>query len=219
MVNESLDDLLTYEEAAREIGVTLSAVKQTVNRGLLHPIKIPRERHKFLSREEVLRYRDGKQAYKAQKGASQSAATLPLYSSGTSHPNTELYHEILETLQMLILVEGIRTSYMASIRDALINLAEALYGASSGLTDLPPQRTYQTARQNAGMPLGANPQNSTSDQVPTLTRLLSEILSQRLTQASADEQAIQRLQELLVRYTQNKVPFSTSSAPAPATRQ
>lgn len=108
---------------------------------------------------------------------------------------------------------------MASIRDALINLAEAHYGASPGLTDLPPKRTYQTARQKAGMLLGANPQNSTSDQVPTLTHFLSEMLAQRLTQASADEQAIQQLQELLTRYTQNKVPFSSSSAPAPATRQ
>lgn len=219
-MTESLDDLLTYEEAAREIGIALGSVKQAVNRGLLHPIKIPRERHKFLRREEVLQYRDGKEAYThTKKAIPRNPASHPSPVSGASLSNAEPYQEIVEALHLLILVEGIRTSHLASIREALIGLAEAHYAASSGLASSLPLRTYQATRQKAENPLEGGPQNSRSEQETFLAHLLSETLAQHVVQTDADEQAIQQLQDLLIRYVQSKAPFSSSSAPAPETRK
>lgn len=217
-MTESLDDLLTYEEAAREIGIALGSVKQAVNRGLLHPIKIPRERHKFLRREEVLQYRDGKKAYTpAQKATPRGAASQPPRLSRALLPNAEPYQEILEASRLLVLVEDIRIALLASIREALIVLAESNYATSSSLTASSPLRIYQAARQKTDIPFGTSPRISYSEQVSSIAHLLSEMLARRVVQTDTDEQAIQQLQELLILYTQSKVPPSPSSAPAPAT--
>lgn len=215
-MTESLDDLLTYEEAAREIGIALGSVKQAVNRGLLHPIKIPRERHKFLRREDVLRYRDGKKAYThAQQATPRGAASQPPHLSRVSLPNAEPYQEILEASRLLVLVEDIRISLLASIREALIGLAEANYATSSSLTASPPLRAYQAAGQKTELPFGTGPRNSFSEQVSSIAHLLSEMLARRVVQTDTDEQAIQQLRELLILYTQSKVPSSPSSAQPP----
>ncbi len=220
-MTESLDDLLTYEEAAREIGIALGSVKQAVNRGLLHSIKVPRERHKYLRREEVLQYRDGKQAYtRVQQAPPRSAAPHSLYSSGETHPNAEPYQDILETLQLLILVEGItRTSHLASIRDALIGVAQAYYSAPRSLGFTPPQQTRQPARQDRGVPPETDPRHSSSERIASLVHQVSEMLAQQVIQTDADEQTVQQLQDLLIRYTKSKASFSSSAAPAPATHK
>lgn len=56
------DDLLSYEDAAKEIGIAVGSVKQAIQRDLLHPVRVPGQQRKFLRRGEVERYRDAKRA-------------------------------------------------------------------------------------------------------------------------------------------------------------
>lgn len=74
-MQENLEDLLTYQQAADELGILLGSLKQAINRGSLHPIKLPRERRKFLKREDLHRYKSGKREYETPQAEPLSSAT------------------------------------------------------------------------------------------------------------------------------------------------
>jgi hypothetical protein len=47
------DDLLTYEEAAIHLHLSRGRIADLVSKGILHPVKLPGSRHKFLRRPEL----------------------------------------------------------------------------------------------------------------------------------------------------------------------
>lgn len=47
----------TYPEAARELNTTVNTIRKAVTLGNLHPIKIPGERNKYISADEVEQHR------------------------------------------------------------------------------------------------------------------------------------------------------------------
>lgn len=51
-------DLLTYEDAAALLGITVGAVKHAVGMGKLHPRRFPGSTRKYLERADVLAYPD-----------------------------------------------------------------------------------------------------------------------------------------------------------------
>lgn len=142
-MHEHPNGLLTYEEAAHEIGLTLGSLRQVIGRGMLHPVKVPRQRRKFLRHEEVIEYRDGKKMpTHLEKGSFMPRAgnftTKPLTASMTRQ-------EITEALQMII-TEANRAwaanaeAYHASavaIHDGLIRALQVYYTALTGTADWP----------------------------------------------------------------------------------
>lgn len=52
------NDLLTYEDAAALLGITVGAVKHAVGMGKLHPRRFPGSTRKYLERADVLAYPD-----------------------------------------------------------------------------------------------------------------------------------------------------------------
>jgi hypothetical protein len=219
-MHERLEDLLTYQEAATEIGISPGAVKQAINRGAFHPIKIPRERHKFLRREEVIRYRDGKQAFIASQATGPSTApSNPSEPARAAVANAEPPQELPEMLELLMMVAGIAwTANAASIRDTVIGVAHAYYAASPGLASPSPQLTKQPAKQNQESPLGTSAPASSGKTLTPLVRQIYETLAQSVAHTAADEQAINQLQALFSKYTQKSTPFSESPVPKPAQR-
>lgn len=57
---EQNTDLLSYEEAARVLGITVGSLKLVIHRGILHPIKLPGSRRKFLRRSDLDAYRSAR---------------------------------------------------------------------------------------------------------------------------------------------------------------
>lgn len=51
-------DLLTYEEASKEINRALSSIKRAITNGYLTPVKRPREQIKYLEKDQVLWFKN-----------------------------------------------------------------------------------------------------------------------------------------------------------------
>lgn len=50
--------LLSYEEASEELNRTATSIRNAVVKGILHPIKIPHDRFKYLDQDEVEWFKD-----------------------------------------------------------------------------------------------------------------------------------------------------------------
>jgi hypothetical protein len=168
-MHEYPEGLLTYEEAAHEIGLTLGSLKQVIGRGMLHPVKVPRQRRKFLRREEVMEYRDGKKMPPhLEKGSFMPRAgdstTKPLTASMTRQEITEALHMIITEANRAWAAnaeayQASAEAYQASavaIHDGLIRALQVYYTALTGTADWPqpsgePNQPREPAQ--AGSPL------------------------------------------------------------------
>lgn len=208
---DSGDDLLTYEEAAHEVGITLGSLKQVVNRGILHPIKISGERRKFLKREEVLRYRRGKHG---QRALSMLTASNSSDSPITSLPPSAPHQEREEVFRFLTEIaarawlanaEAYQAStaanaeaYQAStakIGEAMLGMAQIYCGTSNQTIDQLAQRGPSNKHSVERRP----PKKHTSNDVPTLIDQIREVIAQSGPLTHADEEAFQKLQDLLAK--------------------
>lgn len=104
--------LLTCVEAAQLLGVTPSAIQQAISRGALHPLKLPRRRHKYLRREELLRYQGiGRHG----RPVSDGTGRLPEDTAARAR------QDLLDVLRFVFLAAGAAWSAnAAAMRDATV---------------------------------------------------------------------------------------------------
>jgi len=193
-MSERSDGLLTYEEAAQEIGFTLGSLKQVISRGGLHPIKVPRERRKFLRYEEVIQYRDAKPSQPAlARMTSTTGASNSNEPVKESHTLPLSRQEITDTLQLMITeankawtanAEAYQAS-AAAIRDGFLGALQAFSIALIGSTDSlsPMPREFSQPRENTP--------SVHRDESNTPTNLAGDFY-QRMQEALAQREAMNR---------------------------
>lgn len=111
----SPSDLLTYEDAAALLGISVGAVKRAVSMGKLHPRRFPGTNRKYLDRTDVLTYPDRRNAplsdaapIKRHRGVGAStdasasqglpdAAQLRELAGALSGPTLEAFREAMST--------------------------------------------------------------------------------------------------------------------------
>ena len=69
-------DLMTYQETADYLHMTLQSVRTAVDEGRLHSVKIPGIVHKFIKRADVMAYHDRARSTEAPTEAPQALAQL-----------------------------------------------------------------------------------------------------------------------------------------------
>lgn len=193
---ERPDDLLTYEMAAHEIGIKLESLRQVINRGALHPIKIPRQRNKFLRRAEVLQYRDGKPAQDApEKMISAIEASNSPKPSATPHLSSASHQEISDQI-LLLITEANRAlvasaeAYHTSTAIIQYGLFEALqyYHSVTGTEGPQLQLARDLNKQIENTQAGSQPRRNTSaDPAGDFFQRIQEALGQREVPTRASE--------------------------------
>ena len=69
-------DLMTYQETADYLHITLQSLRTAVADGRLHSVKIPGIQHKFIKRVDVLAYHDRARSTEAPREAPQALAPM-----------------------------------------------------------------------------------------------------------------------------------------------
>jgi hypothetical protein len=108
-------DLLTYHQAAELIGISYSAIAQAVGNKRLHPIRVPgRGKYKYLSRAEVLAYRDRVPVMSASTPAAPSMDALSsLMEALGANAGTQIQNIVKDG------VSGVITTHVAMFQVAM----------------------------------------------------------------------------------------------------
>ncbi len=114
----------TYPEAARELNTTVNTIKKAVTLGNLHPIKIPGERNKYISVEEVNQFR-GKSLLAIPRHFEPAVAPAPVQSEQAEQAtgSTVSNERLLLIIQFIQTLFGGITSEAGKVSSQLISAA------------------------------------------------------------------------------------------------
>lgn len=131
----SSSDLLTYEDAAALLGITVGAVKHAVGMGKLHPRRFPGSTRKYLERADVLAYPDRRNSpisddapIKRRRDASEPSPALDEVSP--ARPDAAQLRELAGALSGPTL-EAFREA-MSTARHGVGSLAQIAFGVALG---------------------------------------------------------------------------------------
>lgn len=128
-------DLITYEDAATLLGLSVGAIRRAVGMGKLHPVRFPGSSRKYLERGDVLTYPDRRNA-PVDDSAPVKRDVIGAPDAPPPLPDAEKLRELAQALSAPT-IEALRDAQATSRAgiEGLVRIAFGLaVGATGGLT-------------------------------------------------------------------------------------
>ena len=124
-------DLITYEDAATLLGLSVSAIRRAVGMGKLHPVRFPGSSRKYLERGDVLTYPDRRNA-PVEESAPVKRGIVGASEASPPLPDAEKLRELAAALSGPT-IEALRDA-QATSRAGIEGLVRIAFGLALGAT-------------------------------------------------------------------------------------